>query len=515
MGKLNKVTELVRPTVSFAGMTVLSRITGLIRELVFAYFFGAGASLDAFWVAYRIPNFFRRLFAEGALSQAFIPVLSDYHLSHNNQETNLFISQLFTWLAIVVVCLTLFSIVGSSFLVKIFAFGFSLKSKLLTMQLLRLTFPFLVFVTFSAFYSGILNSYHRFLVSAFAPVCCNIVLILAAILGGYCIKEKSETVYILAIGVSIGGLMQWLIQYPAVKKINKVPGLVFAYPPSEKVKKVFLLMIPAIFGVSVNQVNFLVNTFLASFMEVGSLSWLNYADRLASVPLGIVGVAVTTVILPKLSREVVKQNQDKFTETINWGLSVLMLIAIPSVLGLILLGKPIIATLFLRGAFNLNDLNKTYQALIGYAIGIPFFMQVKILATGFYAHQNLKFPTLVGFGAVMVNLGLAFVLFPFGHIGLAFASSIAAIVNVIGLYYGLKYKNWYDLNNFWAKLAKIILAQILMGIFLYYAGKDFTLWIALDAKYRLLRMIIILFISLFLYFMGLQASGFKINKLMR
>ena len=513
MGKLNKVTELIKPTISFAGMTLLSRITGLIRELVFAYFFGAGASLDAFWVAYRIPNFFRRLFAEGALSQAFIPVLSDYRLSHNDQETNLFISQLFTWLTIIVVCLTLFSIVNSSFLVKVFAFGFNPKSKLLTEQLLRLTFPFLVFVTLSAFYSGILNSYHRFLISAFAPVCCNIMLILATILGGFFIKERSEAVYILAIGVSIGGLMQWLVQFPAVKKLNKVPGFVFAYP-SEKVKKVFLLMIPAIFGISVNQVNFLVNTFLASFMEIGSLSWLNYADRLASVPLGIVGVAVTSVILPKLSCEVVKQNQDKFIETVNWGLSVLMLIAIPSVLGLILLGKPVIATLFLRGAFNLNDLNKTYQALVGYAIGIPFFMQVKILATGFYAHQNLKFPTLVGFWAVVVNLGLAFILSPLGHVGLTFASSVASIVNVIGLYYGLKRRNWYNLSNFWDTLGRIILAQILIGIFLYYAGRDFSLWLALDTKYRMLRMIVVLFVSLLLYFIGLRMSGFKINELM-
>ncbi len=511
MGNLKKVTGLLKSTVVFATITILSRITGLIRELIFAYFFGAGASLDAFWVAYRIPNFLRRLFAEGALSQAFIPVLSEYRLLHSEQETQTFINQLFTWLSLGVVILTCLAILTSSYLVNFFAFGFSLQNKLLTVKLLRLIFPFLIFVTLAAFYSGILNSHRHFWVSAFAPVCFNIVLILFAIIAG---KQGNDSIYLLAVGVSIAGLIQWLIQVPVVQKLRKVPTFVFVFP-SATVKKVFRLMLPAIFGVSVNQVNFLVNTCLASFMTVGSLSWLNYADRLASVPLGVIGVAVTSVILPQLSCEVSEQNQDQFIKTMDWGLTVLMLIALPAALGLILLGKPIIATLFYRGAFNLKDLHQTYLALIGYAIGIPFFMQVKILATGFYAHQNLKVPTVIGFISVLTNLVLAVFLFPLGHLGLAIASSFASIVNVLGLYFSLKKRRWYNLNTFRGKLNQLLLAQGLMFVFLFKVQNSFPFWIQWSGLHRLLMLLGVLLVSLILYFIGLLLSRFKWRELLR
>ena len=393
---------LFKSTFIFSLMTVVSRVTGLIREIIFAYAFGATGALDAFFVAHRIPNFLRRLFAEGAFSQAFIPVLSEYHEKKGIDDTKLFLNHMAGLMIGVIFIITVIAVLITPLLIYIFAPGFVHDPSRLELatSMLRITFPYILFISLSAYVSGILNTYGRFGVPAFAPNLFNLALIGAAI---FMAPYFADPVKALAWGILIGGVAQLLFQLPFLYKLNLMPRPSILWRDSG-VRRVLKLMVPAIFGVSVMQISMLISMLLASFLRSGSICWLNYSDRLTSFPLGVFGVAIATVILPYLSRKHAAKSYKEFSETLDWALKCIFIVALPSMIGMILLSGPILVTLFQRGEFTQFDVLMTQRSLFGFILGIPAFMLIKVLASGFYSRQDIKTPVKIAIIAVLANI---------------------------------------------------------------------------------------------------------------
>ena len=412
-----KRQSLLRSTSLVSVMTFISRMVGFIRDMVLANFFGAQAGMDAFFVAFRIPNFMRRLFAEGAFSQAFVPVLAEYQKTRSPEDVRTFIARISGHLSSVLTMVTVVGIIASPVIVFLFAPGFSehgIRAELTT-QMLRITFPFLMLVSLTAMSGAVLNTYGYFGVPAFTPVLLNICMILAAL---YICPNLPTPVVGLAWGVLIAGVVQFLFQLPFLHRHHLLvqPQIVRNDPGVTKVMK---LMIPALFGVSIAQLNLMVDSIFASFLKVGSVSWLYYTDRLADFPLGVFGVAIATVILPHLSRRHAEQSLEHFSRALDWGLRSILLIGIPSGIGLSVFSMPLIAGCFAYGKFHISDLLQTQKSLITLGLGVPAFMMVKVLASGFYAQQDIATPVKVGIWSMIINtlLCAAFIKF-FAHAGL-------------------------------------------------------------------------------------------------
>jgi len=426
-------------------MTMLSRVLGLLRDVVFARVIGADALADAFFVAFKIPNFLRRLFAEGAFAQAFVPVLAEYREKGSPAAVKALVDSVAGALGSVLVTLTLLVVVASPLVTALFAFGFWLDypDKFAAASgMLRITFPYLLLISLTGLAGAILNSYDRFAVPAFTPVLLNLSLIAAALVAS---PWFDEPVYALAWGVLVAGVVQLLFQLPFLARIHMVPSPRLDWR-DEGVRRILRLMAPAIFGVSVSQINLLLDTVIASFLPTGSISWLYYSDRLSELPLGVFGIAIATVILPSLSRQHAAETSGAFNRTLNWALRMVLLIAVPAAVALIMLAEPILLTLFYYGEeMTARDIAMATLSLRAYALGLIAFMLIKVLAPGYFARQDTKTPVKIGVIALVSNMGLnlAFAMplhlyWGIGHVGLALATSVAAMLNAGLLLRGLR-----------------------------------------------------------------------------
>ena len=393
---------MIKSTAAVGSMTLLSRVLGLARDIVIARFFSASDAADAFFVAFKIPNFLRRLFAEGAFSLAFVPVLTEYRTNYSAAQTKELIDRVAGTLGLILLAISLVGVAASPVLISIFAAGFiDQPAKFaLTADMLRITFPYILFISMTAMAAGILNTLKRFAVPAFTPVLLNLSMIGCAL---WLSPRLEVPITGLAWGVFIAGIAQLLFQLPFLYREGLLPRPKWGWQ-HEGVQKIIKLMIPAIFGSSVAQINLLFDTFIASFLVTGSVAWLYYSDRLLEFPLGVFGIALATVVLPNLSEAHYKKGADNFNATLRWAIQLSLLIAVPATFGLFMLAQPILATLFEYGAFSDNDSMMAAYSLMAYCLGLPAFILIKILANGFYARQDTRTPVRIGIQSMCLNM---------------------------------------------------------------------------------------------------------------
>ena len=509
-------------------MTLLSRILGLIRDVVVANLLGSGLAADVFLFANRIPNFLRRLFAEGAFSKAFVPVLAEYNADNDPDKTREFIAKVSGTLGGLVTIVTLVAMIGSPVIAALFGTGWFIdwlqdgpNAEKFTQAslLLKITFPYLWFITFVALSGAVLNTLGKFGVMAFSPVLLNVAIIAVAISTADYFDSPDTA---LAWGVFLGGLLQFLFQIPFLKKEGLLVKPKWAWH-DEGVKKVRTLMIPALFGVSVTQLNLLINQVIASFLITGSISWLYYADRLIEFPLGLFGIAISTVILPSLSR-IAKQKdiddvrkQMDFRQTMDWGVRMVLMLGVPAMIGIALLSQPLIMTMFMHGKFQLNDVVASANALLVMCFGLISYMLINVLANGFYAHQNTKTPVKIGIIAAISNICFGVLAIPFGYIGLAMASVLSATVNATLLYRGLSQGNIYAFSRKTLLFSlKLLIAGCVMGAFVSYFMPSLEQWAILSLWGKIHWIIWLIGLAAVSYFgtlisLGLRPRDLKAN----
>jgi putative peptidoglycan lipid II flippase len=501
-------------------MTMVSRVLGLIRDVVMARVIGADGLADAFFVAFKIPNFLRRLFAEGAFAQAFVPVLAEYREKGGTAAVRELVDRVAGALGSVLILLTAIVVVASPLVAAIFAPGFVGDEERFdaASQMIRITFPYLLFISLTGFAGGILNSYDRFAIPALTPVWLNVSLISAALVGA---AWFSEPAYALSWGVFIAGVVQMLFQVPFLCGIGLMPRPKVDWQ-FEGVRKILRLMGPAIFGVSVSQINLLLDTVIASFLPTGSVSWLYYSDRLSELPLGVFGVALGTVILPSLSRQHARASSDTFGHTLDWAVRMVLLVAVPATTALVILANPILLTLFYDGVqITLRDISMSAASLIAYACGLLAFMLIKVLAPGFYARQDTKTPVRIGIIAMVANMvmNIVFVLighhyWQMGHVGLAAATSLAAYLNAFLLYRRLRKENVYRPSAGWSWfLTRLLLATGAMAAGLIGSLHYLDGWQTWPMWQRTLWLGLICVAGATIYGVMLLAMGFRLKDL--
>lgn len=501
--------SLFKSTSVVASMTLISRIFGFIRDMVTAQLFGAAGAFDAFSVAFRIPNFMRRLFAEGSFSQAFVPVLSEYQKNKSKEEVREFINAIAGTLGFVLLCVTIVGEIFTPAIIRAFAPGFDASGPRyeLAVTMLRITIPYLMLISLTAFSGAVLNTYSRFWVAAFTPVFLNISMISAAI---WLAPQMAVPITGLAWGVFIAGVVQLLFQWPFLKNLRLLPKpkVNFRDPG---VRKVLKQMVPALFGVSVSQLNLLLDTLFASFLIVGSVSWLYYSDRLMEFPLGIFGVAISTVILPHLSRHHASNSHEDFSLTLDWALRCVLLVGIPAGVFFALMSGPMLSTLFQHGKFDAHAVLMARQSLSMFAVGIAPFMLIKILASGFYAKQDMRTPVRVGIVAMVSNMvfNLALI-WPLAHAGIALATSISSIVNAGYLYYFLRKKSLYQPRAGWRTFTiRLLITNGLLAAWLWVGAGHIEQWITNDTVWRCTHLVFLMSSSVVIYFAGLWLTGVR------
>ena len=509
---------LWRSTFIVSAMTMLSRVLGLVRDIVLMNVFGAGKDFDTFVVAFRIPNFFRRLFAEGAFSQAFIPVLTEYKTTKLHAEVQILISRVFGCLLLAMSMLTLIAMIAAPIILYAYAPGFhNDPAKFdLAVDMFRLTIPYLMFMSLTAFASSILNSYGSFASPAFSPVLLNLAMIAGA---WWLTPHMAEPIMALGWAVVVAGILQLAIQIPELwnKKLLIPPKVDFKH---EGVDRILKLMLPALFGVSVTQINLLLNTIWASFMQDGSVSWLYSAERMTELPLGLIGVAIGTVILPSLSMSKAEQDQVKFRKMLDWGARIIVLVGVPASIALFMLSTPIIQALFQHGAFDVRDTQMTAMALQCMSGGVLAFMLIKVFAPGFYAIQDTKTPVRVGLIAVATNaiLNVIFIgIFKLidwqaEHMALAIASSGSALVNAGMLYFYLHKRDIFRFGAHWKKLfIQFSVANVVMIAALWYG---LTWYDGNAAQWlRVVEVVGLCVLGVLAYAIGLLVTGFRPRQL--
>lgn len=482
--EVKQASGLLRSSLLVSTMTMLSRILGLVRDVAIAALAGATANADAFFIAFKVPQFLRRLFAEGAFSQAFVPILSEYQQKRSFLDIKYLLDCVAGVLGSSLILVTTIAVVGAPWLTAVFAPGFlaSPEKYALTASLIQITFPYLLFISLTGFAGAILNSYGRFAVPAFTPVILNACLISAAIWG---VDYFAEPVYALAWGVFVAGITQFLFQLPFLANMHLLPKPK-VNAKDEGVRRILALMLPAMFGVSVSQINLLLDTVLASFLPTGSVSWLYYSDRLVELPLGVFAIAVSTVILPSLSRKHADKSIEEFQVTLDWAMKMILFISLPAATALFILAEPILITLFHYGALTDSDVSMAALSLRAYCLGLLPFMMIKILAPGFYAQQNTKTPVKIGVVAMIANMVLNIALvvplhmyFKVGHVGLALATFLSAGLNASLLLQGLRKREVYQVQpKFWLAVIRFVVATVCMATLLLWAQPDSADWFA-------------------------------------
>ncbi len=492
-------------------MTFISRILGFLRDVIIARIFGAGMATDAFFVAFRIPNLLRRLFAEGAFSQAFIPILAEYKNKRSAEETRQLIDHIATLLSLVLFAVTVIGVIAAPLIIYISAPGFAndIEKFNLTVELLQITFPYILFISLVSLAGGILNTYGRFYVPALTPALLNVSFIACAL---WLTPYIDPPVRALAWAVFIGGVLQLCFQIPFLLRLKLMPRIRFK-STDKGAWRVIKLMGPAVFGVSVGQISMLINTIFASLLITGSVSWLYYADRLMEFPAGLLGVALGTVLLPSLAKYYNSNSTEEYSRLLDWGLRLTVMLTLPAALALALLSTPLITTLFHYGAFTDQDVKMTGDALIAYSLGLIGLILVKVLAPGFYARQNIKTPVKIAVITLVATqlMNLAFII-PLKHAGLALAVGLGACLNAGLLYYKLRSQNIYQPQPGWRIFfIKILTALLAMGFILWFLSGTDTSWLSDSAVSRAGRLTAIVLIGAGSYFAALWLLGFRLK----
>lgn len=479
--------NLLRAAATVSGLTLASRVTGLIRDLIISRVFGASAETDAFNVAFRLPNLLRRLFAEGAFQQAFVPILSEVHAQESAERTRQVINHVASALFWVVLLASLAGALAAPVLVWLVASGLARDPAAfdLAASMTRWMFPYILFMSLVALSAGVLNTFRRFSVPAFTPILLNVSFIVCAI---WLAPRLDQPILALAVAVVAGGVLQLAMQLPALAAIGMLPRLggLRSALRDPAVRRILALMLPAVFAVSVAQLSIIINTNIASHLAVGSVTWLAFADRLMEFPTALLGVALGTVLLPSLSRANAEQRHDDYSRLLDWGLRLTVLIAAPAAVGLGMLAEGTIAVLFQGGRFGAQDVAQTAQALTGYALGLLGLIGVKILAPGFYARQDIRTPVKIAVVALLATQASNLILVPLlAHAGLAVSVSIGALANAAMLFVGLRRRGLYRPSPGWRRfLAKVTVALLVLALVLWLGNRQVA-WTTMQADWML------------------------------
>ena len=507
--------NLLKALATISSMTLLSRILGFVRDTVIARVFGAGLATDAFFVAFKIPNFLRRLFAEGAFSQAFVPILAEYKNRRGEDELRNLIDYVSGTLALALFVVTLLGVLAAPYIIYVSAPGFAKHADKfnLTVDLLHITFPYILFISLTALAGSILNTFSRFAVPAFTPVLLNLSFIVFTL---WLTPYFDPPVKALAWAVFAGGLLQLAFQAPFLLRLRVMPRFRFNFQ-HEGMRRVLRQMGPALFGVSVAQISLLLNVIFASFLVTGSVSWLYYADRLMEFPAGMLGVALGTILLPGLSKHYADRSAGEYSALLDWGLRLTFLLAVPAAGGLALLAMPLITTLFMYGAFSIADVQATRAALMAYSIGLLGLILVKVLAPAFYARQDIRTPVKIAVVTLVITQLLNFAFIgPLQHAGLALATGLGSCLNAALLYYLLHQRAIHVPQPGWPLfLLKLLLAVGVMGALLWGVAGDATLWLSLQVWGRVLRLAWVVALGAGAYFAVLWLLGFRLSDFRR
>ncbi len=518
--------SLIKAASTVSLFTLLSRITGLARELLIASTFGASAMTDAFNVAFRIPNLFRRLFAEGAFSQAFVPVLAATKAREGEEATRLLVDKVASLLVGALLLTCVLGVAGAPVLVWAMASGLqqSPRGFEAAVFMTRWMFPYIGFMSLVALSAGVLNTWKRFAVPAATPVLLNVCMIAAAWLGAPWLKTQGiEPIYALGAGVMLGGLLQLAVQIPALLRLGMLPqfslglgGLRAAWGDAGT-RSILRLMLPALLGVSVAQISLLINTQIASHLQAGSVSWLTYADRLMEFPTALLGVALGVVLMPQLAASRAANDNDKYSAMLDWGLRLVVLLAVPSAVALLTFAQPLVATLYHYGAFTDGDVLQTTRALMGYGLGLLGLVAIKVLAPGFYANQDIRTPVRIAIVVLVLTQLMNLVLVPYlQHAGLALAIGIGALINAGWLLVGLIRRGSYRPLPGWGRFGlQVALASALLAVFLLWAAQALS-WTGMRSLYgqRIGLLLLVLLVSALLYFTTLRATGLRVRSLL-
>ncbi len=507
--------SLARALATVSGMTFVSRVLGFVRDVVIAGMFGAGLATDAFFVAFRIPNLLRRLFAEGAFSQAFVPILAEYKTRHGSDATKQLVDRVATALFLALAVAVALGVGAATVIVYVSAPGFAATPEKfeLTVTMLRITFPYILFISLVSLAAGVLNTWSRFAVPAITPTLLNVAFIVGAL---FLAPYFDPPALVLAWAVLAGGILQLALQVPFLARIGMLPRpqLALADPG---VRRVLVLMGPAVVGVSVAQISLLLNTIFASFLRTGSVSWLYYADRLMEFPTGLLGAALGTILLPSLAKLHSEGAADEYSNLLDWGLRLTFLLAIPAAAALAVLATPLVATLFFYGAFGVDDLLMTRQALIAYSVGLLGLIVVRVLAPGFYARQDIRTPVKIALVTLAATqlMNAAFV-WPLKHAGLALAIALGACLNAVLLYRGLRRREIFRPRPGWgAFVAKVAGAVGAMALAVAFAMGPAEWWIGADWRLRAPALAGLVTLGAAVYFGALWALGFRARDFLR
>ncbi|WP_269533917.1 murein biosynthesis integral membrane protein MurJ [Chitinimonas sp. BJYL2] len=501
--------NLLKALARTSSMTMLSRVLGLAREVMNTHQFGASHAMDAFVVAFRLPNMFRRIFAEGAFSQAFVPILAEYRSQRGEAATKEFVADIAGLLTLVLIAFTVLGVIAAPVIVWLSASGFAKHTDQfeLTVALTRITFPYILLISLSSLASSILNTWNRFSVPAFTPTLLNISMIAFGI---FLSPYLDEPIFALAIAVAVGGLAQLAFQLPFLARIGMLPRPKLNLKDAG-VLRVLKQMVPALFGVSVAQISLLLNTQFASWLPAGSMSWLNYADRLMELPTGVLGVALGTILLPSLARLRAEDKSEDYSAMLDWGLRLCWLLALPATVALAVIAEPIIAVLFEHGRFTANDTRMTQQALSAYAVGLMALVSIKVLAPAFYARQDIRTPVKMGIITLICTQLLNLVFWqPLGHAGLALAISLGACLNALLLYRGLIRQQIYTPKPGWLRfLSKLGLAVGAMVVVLFLLAQLLGNWHQHVTWLGAIKLGVLVSAGAVTYFAVLFACGFR------
>jgi putative peptidoglycan lipid II flippase len=501
--------NLIKALATVSSMTLVSRVLGFVRDALIARVFGAGLATDAFFVAFKIPNLLRRLFAEGAFSQAFVPILAEYKNRRGEEATRTLVDHVTGVLGIVLLLVTAVGVLAAPWIIAISAPGFAATPEKfqLTVDLLRITFPYIVFIALTALAGGILNTWSRFAVPAFTPVLLNLSFIGFAL---FAAPWFDPPVKALAWAVFVGGVLQLAFQLPFLARIGMLPR---PRPDlrDEGVRRVLRQMAPAVFGVSVGQLSLLINNIFASFLISGSVTWLYFADRLMEFPMGLLGVALGTILLPSLSKRHAEGSTEEYSQLLDWGLRLTLMLAVPCAVALAVLAVPLVTTLFHYGAFTASDVMNTQHAVVAYSIGLVGLIAVKVLAPGFYARQDIRTPVKIAVVTLVFTqlLNLVFI-WHLRHAGLALAISVGACLNAGLLLRGLRKRAIYQPQPGWGEFVlKLALAVYVMGMVLWVMAGDSASWLTAGALERIARLALLVVSGAVVYFGSLWLTGFR------
>lgn len=507
--------NLLKALGTIGSFTLASRILGITRDVLVARVFGAGMATDAFFVAFKLPNLLRRLFAEGAFSQAFVPILGEYKNRRGHEETKLLVDHVTTLLAIILFMVTLIGIIAAPILIYISAPGFAATPGKfdLTVQLLRISSPYIFFISLVAVASGILNTYNKFWVPAFTPILLNLCFIGAAL---WLAPYFEPPIMALAWAVFVAGFVQLAFQLPFLKKIGMLPTLRLNLKDAG-VWRIIKQMGPAVFGVSISQISLIINTIFASFLVAGSVSWLYYADRLMEFPSGVLGATIATILLPSLSKHHADGNPAEYSKLLDWGLRLTFMLTLPAALALGMIAVPLLATFFQHGAFTVHDVLMSRNALVGYSVGLIGILSVKVLAPGFYARQDIRTPVKIGIITLLATQAMNLLFIGWlQHAGLALAIGLGSCLNSAILFYLLRKRDIYQPEPGWGKfLAKLGVAMLMLGLTLWFGMGSEQSWLTSGGWMRIWRLTGLVIMGMTAYFAVLWLLGFRLKDFSR